>query len=173
MVTRLNNNSISSITALPSGVVANSPYFFAAKTSNQTVSRGAWVKVTGFIDSTFNSTDGALTSGEKFTVPSGKAGVYQFHANMLCDFASIGGDGEQVQARFYKNGADTNMPYVIHGLESGIGNMNLNYVSKQITQVMNLSVGDYIEVYVNIADANGGDARVRHTGTNFSGYKLI
>ena len=93
--------------------------------------------------------------------------MYQFHANMLCDFASIGGDGEQVQARFYKNGADTNMPYVIHGLESGIGNMNLNYVSKQITQVMNLGVGDYIEVYVNIADANGGDARVRHTGTNF------
>jgi len=172
MITRLNNNALTSITALPSAV-SNSPYFFTAKTSHQTVSRGTWVKVNGFTDSTFNSSDGALTNGERFTVPSGKAGLYQFHSNMMCDFATIGGDGEQVQAGFYKNGSQTNQPYTIHGLESNIGNMNLNFVSKQITQVMNLSVGDYIELYVNIADANGGDARVKQTVTNFSGYKLI
>ena len=74
---------------------SNSPRFFGRKASTQTLDRGTQTELTGFTTDEIDS-DSAF-DGTTFTVPSGKAGIYYFHANIFGNFGSVGNDGEEAQ----------------------------------------------------------------------------
>ena len=143
----------------------NSPYFYGKKASAQTIVRNATTKITGFTGDELD-TDNAF-DGTTFTVPSGKAGRYYFHANVHSDFSSIGSDGERALLYFYKNGGSA----VFNDFFIG-SSYNVVQVSNAYSFIMDLSAGDYIELYIMNKDGNaGGNAEVA-TGSFFMGYRL-
>lgn len=146
----------------------NTPYFYGQKASNQTITRNTSTKVTGFTTGELDS-DSAF-DGTTFTVPTGKAGRYYFHANIISDFSAVGSDGERAFIKFYKNGSSTNQPQHEFFKSSGY---NINQVSNAFSVLMDLSAGDYVEIYVYNKDGNAsGNARVT-TLSNILGYRLV
>ena len=146
----------------------NTPYFYGQKASNQTITRNTSTKVTGFTTAELDS-DSAF-DGTTFTVPSGKAGRYYFHANILSDWSAVGGDGERAFIKFYKNGSSTNQPQHEFFKISGY---NIYQLSNAFSVLMDLSVGDYVEIFVYNKDGNAsGNARVT-TLSNILGYRLV
>ena len=145
----------------------NTPYFYGVKASNQTITRNTSTKVTGFTTTELDS-DSAF-DGTTFTVPSGKAGRYYFHANLENDFSAVGSDGERAFIKFYKNGSSTNQPQHNFFIASGY---NVSMVSNSFSVVMDLSAGDYVEIYVYSKDGNAsGNGRIT-TLSNILGYRL-
>ena len=141
------------------GSMANTPSFRATLSGAQTISHVTWTKVT--FDTETWDTDSAFASN-KFTVPSGKDGKYQF---------SYGGYlGSQVDQkilafRLYKNGSPVNTTYVQQSASSTSGEIPNACV------VLSLSAADYIEVYVY--QNNGGDRSLDSNYTRFEGHRLI
>ena len=164
-ITRLNNNSITSITALPSAVaVANTPAFLVQRdSSNQSISASTWTKVQ--YNSTVYDTDSAydITTNFRFTVPSGKGGKYYFHAQIYTGNAQAGDRFSDMQ--FYKNGSGT------HGYRSFYTTGSRNWFPA-IDTVINLSAGDYVEVFHR---QEAGELIIQPATyiTFFTGYKLI
>lgn len=145
----------------------NTPYFYGQKASNQTITRNTSTKVTGFTTAELDS-DSAF-DGTTFTVPSGKAGRYYFHANLISDFSAVGSDGERAFIKFYKNGSSSNQPQ--HEFFKS-GGYNISQVSNAFSVLMDLSASDYVEIYVYNKDGDaGGNARVT-TLSNILGYRL-
>ena len=141
------------------GAMANTPSFRATLSSAQTISNATWTKVT--FDTETWDTDSAFASN-KFTVPSGKDGKYQF---------SYGGylgsqlDQRILAFRLYKNGSAVNTTYI---QQSGSG------TSGEIPNacvVLSLSAADYVEVYVY--QNNSADRPLDHNYTRFEGHRLI
>ena len=75
-ILRANNNTLSSVTALPTGLGVTTPAFEVYQTSSQTPADNTYTKLT-FTGESFD-TDSAWADS-KFTVPSGKAGKYVFY----------------------------------------------------------------------------------------------
>lgn len=115
---------------------SNTPAFYCGKTSNQTVSDNTITKVSW---NEVYDTDNAFAS-DKFTVPSGKAGKYNFYINL-----SLGTSGSYgvrfPRAYLYKNGSSL---YMLLGANNEQGN---DVFAVTGTLSLDLSVGDYIEVY--------------------------
>ena len=114
-------------------------------------------------------TDSAYTntaSNYKFTVPSGKAGKYRFYSQI-----GIGGFGAtcaNVYMFLYKNGTET---YRDHAQTTGSyinGGWHLT-----MDVILNLSVGDYIQIYAKADNASA--VREPDTGIRsfFGGHKII
>ena len=149
---------------LSSSLGTNTPSFFVSKSSNQSVSDGVFVKAT--FDTEIFDTDSAFASN-KFTVPSGKAGKYYF-------FASIRGQGTDgtmdfLLFRFYKNGSGIYTPNQLNLASNQLKNSHIFG-----SAIFDLSVGDYIEVYVNMS----GSSLQIAGNTNpdkcyFGGYRII
>ena len=74
------------------------------------------------------------TTNYRFTVPSGQAGKYFINAFLRANYNCA------VVISIYKNGSGVHY--------SDAGTNGLAVVSPQITTTMNLSVSDYIEIYV-------------------------
>ena len=162
-ITRLNNNSITSITALPSGVdVANTPNFSAYMALSQSVANATATKV-NFDTEEYDTANAYDTSNKRFTVPSGQAGKYQFNVQFEIDTID---NGERVELKVYKNGSEDQKARQFQytgfdGREHFIQN----------SFVLNLSVGDYIEIYTQ---HNVGQTRTYYgSHTRFSGFKII
>ena len=114
----------------------NTPAFYVGKTSNQTVSDNTKTKVTW---NEAYDTDSAFAS-DKFTVPSGKAGKYNFYIHL--SLGTTGSYGVRFpRAYIYKNGSSL---YMFLGPNNEQGN---DVYSVTGTLSLDLSVGDYIEVY--------------------------
>jgi len=142
----------------------NTPAFVVRVTSAQTISDNTATKVT--FDNEDVDTDSAFASN-KFTVPSGKAGLYKFDVIVRLDSGSNGNLGSSI-AYLYKNGTAQHIVFNDHatGYAKAI-TMNIN-------SILNLSEGDYIEVYAACNTVNNGDATVTHNKyAVFSGHKLI
>ena len=142
----------------------NTPAFVLRLSSAQTISDNTATKVT--FDTEDVDTDSAFASN-KFTVPSGKAGLYKF--DVLVRVAS-GSDGNLLNCfgYLYKNGTANHIVFNDHatGYAKAI-TMNIN-------SILNLSEGDYIEVYVACNTVDNADATVTHNKYSvFSGHKLI
>ena len=141
------------------GAMANTPSFRVHPSSGQTISNTTWTKVT--FDTETWDTDSAFASN-KFTVPSGKDGKYQF---------SYGGyfgspvDQKIIAFRLYKNGSAVNRTYVQQSQSGTSGEI------PNASVVMSLSAADYVEVYVY--QNNGGDRTLDSNYTRFEGFKLI
>ena len=162
----ISSSGVVTFTQTPVGAGGNnSPYFYGKKASAQTIVRNATTRITGFTGDELDS-DSAF-DGTTFTVPSGKAGRYYFHANVHNDFTSIGSDGERALLYFYKNGGSE----VYNDFFIGSG-YNVAQVSNSYSFLINLSAGDYIELYIYNKDGNaGGNAEIA-AGSFFLGYRL-
>ena len=120
---------------------ANKPNFFANKTNNQTVPSGTSTKVE-FNTEEFDS-DSTFASN-KFTVPSGEGGKYFFYST--CYFT---GSVDQTYfiVEFFKNGS-----VIARSINRFSGTPDL---SQSLSIITDLSVGDYMEVYVKQNSGSG------------------
>jgi len=153
------------VTTSASGL-QNTPAFEVYQTSSQNPSDNTYTKLT-FTGESFD-TDSAWADS-KFTVPSGKAGKYVF----LLD---AGGYDDNTgldifRLAIYKNGSAVKINTALDTNGS-----SLQTAMMCISAVLDLSVGDYIEAYIN-ANIDSGTfttlSNASGTQTRFSGYKLI
>ena len=145
-------------------VLANTPAFVTRLSSAQTISDNTATKVT--FDTEDVDTDSAFASN-KFTVPSGKGGLYKFDVLVRVD---SGSDGNLLNCfgYLYKNGTAQHIFY------NDYQNNNARAISINLNSILNLSADDYIEVYVAGNSSNNGDLTVTHNKYSvFSGHKLI
>ena len=138
---------------------ANTPSFSVYLNADQSLANATVTKIT--LDTETYDTDNAFASN-KFTVPSGAAGKYCFIGTITYVNPT---NEDEAQVRIHKNGS------FVQG--SGYFQGQNGTVTYQATQILDLSVGDYIELYGyqvsggNIS-ADGGEAY-----TNLKGFRLI
>ena len=148
----------------------NTPAFYVTITSNQTVSDNVKTKVS-WTNEVYD-TNSAFAS-DKFTVPSGQAGKYNFYVHL-----TLGTSGSYgvlfPRAYIYKNGSSL---YMFSGPNNEQGN---DVYSVTGTLSLDLSVGDYIEVYGRNNNDQGTPYFLGKSGDSpyeerswFGGYKVI
>ena len=140
---------------------SNSPRFQVALSSNQSTSTDTNTLV-AFATEVLDS-DNAFTntsSNYKFTVPSGKAGVYFFYAQL--NFADMS-DNKSINVSLYKNGSE---------IHSGKERTPGNDQTVEVSAILNLSADDYIQVYG--AQNNNSNVNINAgIRTYFFGFKLV
>jgi hypothetical protein len=165
-ITRLNNNSITSITALPSAVaVANTPYWHTRETSLQTINHGSETQAT--FGTEILDSDNAFASNT-FTVPTGKSGIYYtwFQVDLydadsdITNLTTIIKINDTTKSKVYTDFSNGSVPSHAHG-----------YVSA----MANLSVGDTIKYYIYMTTSNASTAQSYggEFGTLCGGYRII
>ena len=162
------------LTATTAGVGSwsgNSPSFQARKTSEQlTLTSNTYYKV-GYetedwdADSVYDH-----STNFRFLVPAGEAGKYQLNAEVYCITGGVG-YMRQSAMRFYLNGSASYYGSINdwRGTNSSTGIYNR---SVKANAIMNLAVGDYVEVWVTIETQSGTWQMDNNRGI-FSAFKLI
>src|SRR5210317_9 len=151
---------------LGSGFPNNTPSFHIRKSSNQAISDETCTLIT--FDAEEVDTDSAFASN-KFTVPSGKAGKYFIYTQIYMYSGSTDQLGE-CRLEIYKYGSG-----VPRARFQSNNSSKANQYSPYIGMMMDLSVGDYLEVYSR-GDVGSGTLNVYGEAQNvsyFGGYKLI
>jgi len=153
-----------------SGSATNTPAFFVTLTASQTVSDNVKTKVT-WTNEVYD-TNSAFAS-DKFTVPSGQAGKYNFYLSVTCGTSGSWGV-INARAYIYKNGTSI---YYFQGIKNEQGNDAFAVTG---TLSLDLSDGDYIEVYGRNDNDAGTPSFLGKSGdspneerTWFGGYKVI
>jgi hypothetical protein len=146
----------------------NTPYFYGEKASGQTISRGAFTKVTGLTNDELDSA--TAFDGTTFTVPSGQGGKYYLEGVVTGDYASIGQDGENTVALIYKNGSGIKSGKFQFSNQTGRHGREITVIASGL---FNLSASDTIELYAYLLDVDGGSATVQADRTSLMGYKII
>jgi len=166
-ITRLNNNSITSITALPSGVNVNTPAFSARETSQQTISHNSTTNLTFGTEEV--DTDSAFASNQ-FTVPTGKGGLYYLEAQV--NYYDADSNITQGTLWIWKGTNATKLSNLYNQTDDGA---NRSHLGVQVSVIANLVAGDVIGCagLITTSDSGtltsyGGD-----NGTRFLGYKII
>ena len=138
----------------------NTPNFEVSKTdSNQSLSNNSVTKVT-FNNEIFDS-DSAFAS-DKFTVPSGKGGKYFLYSSIKWN-----NDDRGIRAIYlYKNGSYAKELFNQDGHDQGSQQASVG-------AILNLSAGDYIEVYCYQTTGDPENIIADNIGTYFGGFKLI
>ena len=154
---------------VPSGGLSgqNYPAFEVYKSSDQSVTDGSTTKIT--FDREVLDTDSAYdTSTSKFTVPGGKAGKY-FIYSMLTHRSVTVGQINDCRTAIYKNGSEVKQTYFIFGSATG------HYLSLNAYTILDLSDGDYVEIY-GLVNVTSGNAQVEGVSTDrrssFGGYRI-
>ena len=143
----------------------NTPSFKAHLSGNQTIGTSSFTKAA--LATEVWDTDSAWdTSNYRFTVPSGEGGKYVFTARFL--FYNLA-DSNVFETRFYKNGSG-----IGGSTFRETGSNSSQQVDNSSTIVVNLSAGDYIELYVNHNVGSNQTLYGPGNGdTSLTGYKLI
>ena len=144
-----------SVSGSTSGLIT--PAFAVRKTNgDQSYSQNTATKVT--FNNELLDTNSAFAS-DKFTVPSDEAGTYLF--NVSIRMGAIAADSG-MNIFLYKNGSEYTriLSYVTDESENPIFGA---------VQAMDLSVGDYVEVY---GQTNGGAGNFKDNHCQFTGFKL-
>ncbi len=138
----------------------NTPNFHAYQNATQgtILPQNTFTKVV--FDSEYYDSDNALATG-RFTVPSGKAGKYFFSSTITMNISLA-----EINMYLYKNGSQF--------IRGGAQNDN-NGSTQMVNGSMDLSVGDYVEVYVR---QNQSSNRVEglvsgSSHSSFNGFKII
>jgi len=173
-----NNNDI--ITSDGSGNVTinaaamkNTPAFFAYNSAAVTISDATTTKAR--LDSEdFDTDSGFDTSTYRYTVPTGAAGKYAIGYGT--EARSTGNDIFVSEAYLFKNGAQIAVADMNNNLASNASHRSLNI---NRTVILDLTAGDYLEVYAyidcdvpptNFPTLEGGSTA---KSTFMGGYKLI
>jgi len=154
---------------IPSGATAtgfpdNTPAFLVAQSSNQSIAASTEVELTWGTEHV--DTDNAFASN-RFTVPSGKAGLYCFTLTVQFNgTASGGGTGPGIR-RF----DSSNNPYTSGGGNAD-GTLNLSFGTNGFNMAVTykMEVGDYVKAVVYQAN---GTQTTYAPRTFFGGHKLI
>jgi hypothetical protein len=139
---------------------ANTPSFSVYRaTTTQTFTQNTNTK-TQFNTEVYD-TDSAFdsTTNYRFTVPSGKAGKYFFHAQVADGTVT----SNTWEIHFFKNGSDVQYYRNVTGT---------NYGTVSISTVLDLAVSDYVEVFMY----SGAASPICDYGikiTYFQGFKLL
>jgi hypothetical protein len=157
----LNNNALSSVTELPTGISGqNYPAFEAYLSADQTVTDGATTLIE--FDTEVFDTDSAFdTATYKFTVPSGKDGKYFIFSRLTFSSGTVT-NLNNCDTNIYLNGS------VIGRSASFFSNSDIASTAEECTMILDLSAGDYIEVYGRL-DINSGTALI----TAGSGARIL
>ncbi len=159
---------------ISSGV--STPAFEAYLSAFQGIANNTYVKAQ--FNTEVLDTDSAYdsTNQYRFTVPSGKGGKYFITAqvNLKCNSSN------NLQTTFialYINGSAVNTH---HKNDSAFNTSNLSRRDTRfISTILDLSAGDYVEVYAQLGDNNhsisgsGIQANNAKASSFFAGYKLI
>jgi len=146
-------------TVTVAGAMANTPAFLFNLASNQSISTSTNAKL--LFTNEVLDTNNAFSSNA-FTVPSGEAGSYYIYGCCAWDSNSSG----QRLFQIYKNGSLSMRVFSDQGESSGQS-------SASSGGIMVLSVGDYIEAYVQQNSGSTLNVRSDVERTFFGGYKLI
>jgi len=149
---------------LASGAVANTPAFEATITTEQNPSDNTYTKI-NFDSEVFDTASAYDTSNKRFTVPSGQAGKYYIFGNSTLGSSS---NTTVISAFFsiYKNGSLYKPSYADNRVNY------TRYVHISIASVMELAVGDYVEMFGKV-DVDSGTVEIRTAESNFGAYKII
>ena len=147
------------------------PNFLAYRSSSdQSISNNTYTKVE--FNSESYDTDNAYdnSSNYRFTVPSGKGGKYSLYANVWMRGTDVDKMNYYLLA-FYKNGSN------VWEQHSNFMNNDIRSFGANMSLTLNLSAGDYIEVYgrININSGSpsfGNDAMSGVPTTWFQGIKV-
>ena len=167
----IGSTNTSTIT-LPSGEVTGHMYpaWSATISTDQSMTNGVTVKVN--FDYEILDTDSAYdaTTNYRFTVPSGKAGKYFVIARLSVKSSSSTGLGDG-RTLLYKNGST----YSFAQFDTGSG---AERVAVTNAEIIDLAVGDYVEVY-SVITSSSGTLSLDYTGTgqgdlrcSFHGYRI-
>ena len=147
------------------------PAFYAELSAGQDITDATYEKIN--FNTEILDTDSAYdnSSNYRFTVPSGEGGKY-FIFTVTTIYGSVAYSVYDAYLKVYKNGSHhmTEQHYEHDGSPNGSASFHMG-------RVMNLSAGDYLEVYL-YCDVNGGHVDVQGgTGssncTYFGGYKML
>jgi len=147
--------------ATAGGTLTNTPSFRATQSSNQTMSTGAFTKVT-YDTVDYDTDNGFNTSTNKYTVPV--AGKYVL--NYATGFIEVV-DAKVCTAAIYLNDVRENTSWST-STSSGASSTN---VIGESTCILNLSENDVLEV--RMFHNNGNDRTNDAEYAVFSGYRLI
>jgi hypothetical protein len=143
---------------------ANTPAFQAKSSASQTVSSDSFAKIT--CNTEEFDTAGAYdnSTNYRFTVPSGQAGKYYVYGLITAN-GLTNANLDSANCSIYKNGSS------VGGLEFYMhGNPTARYIPVIEFKILDLSVGDYVELYGRIETDNGNDGKI---GGTFGAYKII
>jgi hypothetical protein len=166
-------DSNTSTIALKSGATLtnfpdNTPAFEVVKSSHQTLADGTTTKIT-FTTETFDTASAYDTSTSKFTVPSGQAGKYFIYTGLTHN-STNSGQISDCRTAIYKNGSVHKESFLIFGGTTGY------FLSLNTYSIMDLSVGDYIEIY-GLVNVGTGSPQIEGQASDdrsyFGGYKII
>jgi len=149
----------------------NTPAFEAYLGSSQTgVANNSSVKVQ-FNTEAFD-TAGAYdnSSNYRFTVPSGQAGKYFFYAGVQVVAGNGSSDLNEASCQIYKNGS----VYRYNQTKFNSNPIMYHQITNQAS--MDLSVGDYIEIYSHaesVISSSTNSFGGAYKQTYFGGYKII
>jgi hypothetical protein len=142
----------------------NTPAFYAYLSTSQVPTSGVWTKVQ--FDNEVYDTASAYdpTTNYRFTVPSGEGGKYFIsgQARLLGSYLTWG------QLAIYKNGT-------IIAQNGGQFGTNDYRLAINVSRVLELSAGDYIEIYAFLTGTslNVEGANVGNDVAAFFGFKLV
>jgi hypothetical protein len=157
--------------SITSGAIGNTPAFYAelSATTGTTDAGNSKIQFNTEILDTDNAYDNS--SNYRFTVPSGKGGKY-FIFTGLSVYGTVNYSVYDAYLKVYKNGSQfmTEQHYEHDSTPNGSASFHIG-------RVMNLSAGDYLEVYL-YCDTNGGNPSVQggtgsSNNTYFGGYKML
>jgi len=151
--------------------ISNTPAFRAINSSGQNLSGSGTTFTKVQLDTEQYDTAGAYdnSTNYRFTVPSGQAGKYFISAQIGI---SCTDDHRQVHGQVRKNGSSLGDMTARIIMNSDIINDGENVLS--ITGVLDLSVGDYIELYGRGYDTSGtGTVSFTAGNSSLQGFKLI
>ena len=145
----------------------NTPAFIARLSSNQDISNTTATKVT--FDAEDIDTDGAFASN-KFTVPSGKGGMYHLIAGTRMPYLD---DNEKLEVYFYINGSAQSRGETIDYYGGGTNDDNMRFTT---SATFVLTETDYVEIYVRHNEGatqpiDGGSSQA-NSYTFFAGYRV-
>ena len=140
---------------------ANTPSFYAALASDQTINASTYTKLLLATESW--DTNSAFASN-KFTVPTGEGGKY--HIGFSIGTASVMDNVERVIGKLYVNGGAQN--HTITHMWAPGDNLDL-FIN--FSTILSLDADEYVELYAYQIDASPQD--MLSTYTRMWGFKLI
>jgi len=144
---------------------SNAPSFSTNKTSGSiSFSVNTATKLV-FDNELYDTASAYDTSTGRFTVPSGQGGKYHFSASFL-SYEQANNNISSWYIYFYKNGS--NELFLTKGETANHGSYRPNMLAADI----NLSAGDYIELYARVQTSGTARVEVSPGYNRFSGFKV-
>ena len=150
--------------AVGTGFPDNTPAWKMGMSGQQSLGYNTTTKI-NFDTSIIDTDSGVDTTNKRYTIPSGKGGKYVVY----CMYRTgTGTDSASYDIFVYKNGS-----LLDNAEDMAAYTVNQSYNIIQCTGMLDLSAGDYLEMYARQADQNFTANIGYSSEARFWGYKLI